>query len=330
VKPQSRSPQAQGFISQGQDPVAALQQRWDSHAATAYRILAARDASQVSSRQIDPAVLLRYAVNQRQTEAAGEQSNALAELSQRPDEFGLYAKSEMQLRAAATPGLPLFNLPRQTERPFLDGRLTDSIWENAQEIFLRSAGGRRGLREQEAATGSGINSEDDSVRSFGMLAWDEEFLYIAARLEKTPSQNNPVELAAARSHDAKHGDKDRFEIELDTDRDYVTSFQLTVDESGQTSDRCWMLTRWNPQWYVAVDSDENAWRIEAAIPFSELASRAAKPGDLWTVRMRRVLPGVLEHSSMSAESVASSGKTGVVRFIRPKVTTNSRLRKSEP
>jgi photosystem II stability/assembly factor-like uncharacterized protein len=330
VKPESRSPQTQGFSSQGLDPVAALQQRWDSHAATAYRILSTRDASQVSTRQIDPAVLLRYAVNQRQTDAAGEQSNALAELSQRPDEFGLYAKSEMQLRVAATPALPLFNLPRQTERPFLDGRLTDSIWENAEEIFLRSAGGRRGLRAQNADADATINTEDDSVRSFGMLAWDEEFLYIAARLEKTPSQNSPVELAAARSHDAKHGDKDRFEIELDTDRDYVTSFQLTVDESGQTSDRCWMLTRWNPQWYVAVDSDETAWRIEAAIPFSELASRPAKPGDIWTVRMRRILPGVLEHSSMSAESVASSGKTAVVRFIRPKVTTQSRLRKSQP
>ncbi len=331
VKPESRSPQTQGFSSQGQDPVAALQQRWDNHAATAYRILSARDVSQVSTRQIDPAVLLRYAVNQRQTDAAGEQSNALADLSQRPDDFGSYAKSEMQLRAAATPVLPLFNLPRQTVRPFLDGRLTDSIWENADEIFLRSGGGRRGLRGQDADTDEGVNTDSDSdVRSFGMLAWDEEFLYIAARLEKTPSQNNPVELAAARSHDAKHGDRDRFEIELDTDRDYVTSFQLTVDESGQTSDRCWMLTRWNPQWYVAVDSDETAWRIEAAIPFSELASRPTKPGDLWTVRMRRILPGVLEHSSMSADSVASAGKTGIVRFIRPKVTTNSRLKKSAP
>ena len=328
VKPESRSPQTQGFSPQGQDPVAALQQRWDSHAATAYRILSARDASQVSTRRIDPAVLLRYAVNQRQTDAAGEQSNALAELSQRPDEFGLYAKSEMQLRSAASPALPLLNLPRQTERPFLDGRLTDSIWENAEEILLRSAGGRRGLRGQDADAQSDISIDD--ARSFGMLAWDEEFLYIAARLEKTPSQNNPVELAAARSHDAKHGDKDRFEIELDTDRDYVTSFQLTIDESGQTSDRCWMLTRWNPQWYVAVDSDETAWRIEAAIPFSELASRPTKPGDLWTIQMRRVLPGVLEHNFISAESVALSGSTGIVRFIRPKVTTESRVRRSKP
>jgi hypothetical protein len=86
-----------------------------------------------------------------------------------------------------------------------------------------------------------------------------------------------------------------------------------------------MLTRWNPQWYVAVDSDETAWRIEAAIPFSELVSRPAKPGDLWTVRMRRILPGVLEHSSLSAESAASTGSTGIVRFIRPKVTTETRL-----
>ena len=331
ITPESRSPQTQGFVpqGQGQDPVAALQERWDSHAATAFRILSARDASQVSTRQIDPAVLLRYAVNQRQVDAAGEQSNALAELSQRPDEFGLFAKSEMQLRAAATSPLPLFNLPRQTERPFLDGRLTDSIWENAQEISLRSGSGRRRSNSSNADSGASIDESDDTVRSFSMLAWDEEFLYISARLERTPAHDNDVELAAARSHDAKHGDKDRFEIELDTDRDYVTSFQLTVDESGQTSDRCWMLTRWNPQWYVAVDSDETAWRIEAAIPFSELISRPAKAGDIWTVRMRRILPGVLEHSSMSADGVATAGKTGIVRFIRPKVTTESRMRKSK-
>ena len=331
ITPESRSPQAQGFVpqGQGQDPVAALQERWDSHAATAFRILSARDASQVSTRQIDPAVLLRYAVNQRQVDAAGEQSNALAELSQRPDEFGLFAKSEMQLRAAATSPLPVFNLPRQTERPFLDGRLTDAIWENAQEISLRSGSGsgRRRSNSSNADSGASIDESDDTIRSFSMLAWDEEFLYISARLEKTPAHDNVVELAAARSHDAKHGDKDRFEIELDTDRDYVTSFQLTVDESGQTSDRCWMLTRWNPQWYVAVDSDETAWRIEAAIPFSELISRPAKAGDIWTVRMRRILPGVLEHSSMSADAVATAGKTGIVRFIRPKVTTESRMRK---
>ena len=331
ITPESRSPQTQGFVpqGQGQDPVAALQQRWDSHAALAFRILSARDTSQVSTRQMDPAVLLRYAVNQRQSDAAGEQSNALAELSQRTDEFGLFAKSEMQLRAAATSPLPLFNLPRQTERPFLDGRLTDSIWENAQEISLGSgsASGRRRSDSSNADTDASIDEVDDTVRSFSMLAWDEEFLFISARLEKAPSQNKVVELAAARSHDAKHGDKDRFEIELDTDRDYVTSFQLTVDESGQTSDRCWMLTRWNPQWYVAVDSDETAWRIEAAIPFSELISRPAKAGDIWTVRMRRVLPGVLEHSSMSADAVANVGKTGIVRFIRPKVTTESRMRK---
>ena len=332
MTPETRSPQTQGFVpqGQGQDPVAALQQRWDSHAATAFRILSARDASQISTRQIDPAVLLRYAVNQRQTDATGEQSNALAELSQRPDEFGLFAKSEMQLRAAATSPLPLFNLPRQTERPFLDGRLTDLIWENAQEISLRSGSDHRRSDSSNAETGAIINGGDDTVRSFSMLAWDEQFLFISARLEKAPSQNKVVELAAARSYDAKHGDKDRFEIELDTDRDYVTSFQLTVDESGQTSDRCWMLTRWNPQWYVAVDSDETAWRIEAAIPFSELISRPAKAGDIWTVRMRRVLPGVLEHSSMSADSVPNAGKTGIVRFIRPKVTTESRLRKPKP
>ena len=114
------------------------------------------------------------------------------------------------------------------------------------------------------------------------------------------------------------------ELEIDTDRDYTTSFRLIVDESGRTSDHCWLLDKWNPEWFVAVDSDAAAWRIEAAIPLRELSAQPAKPGDLWSIRLRRIVPGVLKHELQSGINTVSTDGTALVRFVRPRVRTRSR------
>jgi hypothetical protein len=156
-----------------------------------------------------------------------------------------------------------------------------------------------------------------------MLAWDEEFLYFSARFSRTALRRSSVEQVANRSHDAKHVNRDRLELEIDTDRDFVTAFHLTVDEAGLTSDRCLMLNRWNPKWFVATDSDDDVWRVEAAIPFSELATKPAKPGDLWSVKLRRVIPGVLQQELVGSSATVSTQGTALVRFIRPKAISNS-------
>ena len=159
-----------------------------------------------------------------------------------------------------------------------------------------------------------------------MLAWDEEFLYVAARLQRTPEKSRPIELAMHRNYDARHENRDRLELEIDTDRDFGTAFQLTVDESGETSDRCWMLDKWNPKWFVALDADADAWRIEAAIPLKELSATGARPGDLWNIRLRRIIPGVLQHELQTGTNAVSSDGAGMLRFIRPRRTTASSRR----
>jgi hypothetical protein len=321
VQPKVQAPATSSFASGATDAVEVLHQRWDSHAMTALSILSNPDRGN-GSVALNPLVQLRIAANYRRQQKSGEQSTTLSELSQRDDQYGLFARCEMQVtHTPAAAILPLINLPKRSTRPFLDGVLTDSIWEDAEELLLTpfvrdSIDPATGTRRKSLSSGA-------DVSSLTMLAWDDEFLYVAARLQRAPEKSRPIELAMHRSYDAKHENRDRLELEIDTDRDFSTAFQLTVDESGETSDRCWMLDEWNPKWFVALDADAATWRIEAAIPLKELSTTGAKPGDLWNIRLRRIIPGVLQHELQTGTNAVSSDGAGMLRFIRPRRTTAS-------
>ena len=314
VQPKRQAATASPFASGATDAIAALHQRWDSDAMTAFAILsnAARENTQVS---LDPQVQLRIAANYRLQGKTGERATTLSELSQRDDQYGLFARSEMQLDSMTSAQLlPLINLPKRSERPFLDGALTDSIWEDAQELLLTPF-----VREAlDPATGTRrkLVAQTNRISSLTMLAWDDEFLYLAARFQRAPEKSQPIELVLNRSYDSPHENRDRLELEIDTDRDFGTAFQLSVDESGLTSDRCWMLEKWNPKWFVALNADEATWRVEAAIPLSELSANGAKPGDLWNIRLRRIIPGVLQHELQTDTNSGPTDGAGMVRFIR--------------
>ena len=85
-----------------------------------------------------------------------------------------------------------------------------------------------------------------------------------------------------------------------------------------------MLDKWNPKWFVALDTDATTWRVEAAIPLSELSATGAKPGDLWNIRLRRVIPGVLQHELQTGTNSVSTDGAGMVRFIRPQKSVSGR------
>jgi len=324
VEPKIQAPTTSSFASGAADAMETLHQRWDSHAMSAFSILSNPNRGN-GSAALNPLVQLRIAANYRLQQKSGEQSTTLSELSQRDDQYGLFARCEMQVtHMPAAPVLPLINLPKRSARPFLDGVLTDSIWEDAEELLLTpfirdGVDPATGTRRRSLSSGADISS-------LTMLAWDEEFLYVAARLQRAPEKSRPIELAMHRSYDAKHKNRDRLELEIDTDRDFGTAFQLTVDESGETSDRCWMLDKWNPKWFVALDADAATWRIEAAIPLKELSATGAKPGDLWNIRLRRIIPGVLQHELQTGTNAVSSDGAGMLRFIRPRRTTASSRR----
>ena len=75
-----------------------------------------------------------------------------------------------------------------------------------------------------------------------------------------------------RTHDADLSRHDRVSICLDVDRDYTTWYEFQVDQRGLSTESCWDDRRWNPTWYVATGTEDSHWRIEAAIPWTELTT----------------------------------------------------------
>ncbi|MGI9519360.1 MAG: YCF48-related protein, partial [Pirellulaceae bacterium] len=156
-------------------------------------------------------------------------------------------------------------------RPWLDGKLDDPVWLAATE-----SGSRLMLRTIHS------NTEADQL----WISCDEEFLYLAMRCRKL----NGTRLAdptQRRSRDSNLLDSDRVEISIDTDRDYSSSFLLTVDSSGQVADSLGNDLAWNPQWYVAAGTEGEFWTAELAIPLNELGDQLRR--EVWAISASRYL-----------------------------------------
>ena len=91
-----------------------------------------------------------------------------------------------------------------------------------------------------------------------------------------------------------------------------------VDKITPPPIRCWNSKKWNPDWFVAEDADQNAWRFEAAIPQSAFGT-PIRAGDLWVVNIQRTLPGVVQQY-LTNQAVDADGRDaegfGLLRFIR--------------
>jgi hypothetical protein len=121
------------------------------------------------------------------------------------------------------------------------------------------------------------------------LAHDRDFLYVAVRCARPADRAEPP--ARERTHDADLRGHDRVSLLLDLDRDYSTCFHLQVDERGCIADDCWGDKTWDPRWFVAVQHEEGAWVVEAAIPLASLTGDAVGPGQAWACNVVRTLPG---------------------------------------
>jgi photosystem II stability/assembly factor-like uncharacterized protein len=163
---------------------------------------------------------------------------------------------------------------RQTStKPRLDGNFDDPCWQGLQPLTLR-------------------NAAEDTTKEYATearFAYDREFLYIALRCKHPPGQR--VEPVQRRQRDEDLRPHDRVSILLDLDRDYSTYYHLQVDQRGCVCEDCWGDRSWNPRWFVAVRSADDAWQIEAAIPLAELTGEVITHGTVWACNVVRVLPG---------------------------------------
>lgn len=298
--PEVRSGRGTLFANSSGSDTAAVEELWDRKAAAALSLLERLDPDRAGSARI----ILRKAANARRAGTLGAHQTILTEATAHSGLHSLLARAELQaMHGAATVPVPVINIQQTSNRPFLDGNLDELCWQNATEIHLHT-------------DDSTPNSVADCLL---MISWDAEFIYLGARAEFTGDDHKTLDRTAPRRHDADHGLRDRIQILFDVDRDYATGFQFTIDEAGQTSDYCWRSRNWNPQWFVAEDADETAWRFEAAIPHGEMKLLPIRAGELWAVRMHRIVPGTLEQTlsnKYESEQQTNTRGFGLLRFIR--------------
>jgi len=159
-------------------------------------------------------------------------------------------------------------------KPKLDGRLDEPFWQRAKAAPIRTGGG------------------DDERWPAGLkLAYDDAFLYLACRCRQAPGVDYATS-KGPRPRDADLSGHDRLDVLLDLDRDYVSYYRLTVDHRGWNREACWGDPSWNPTWFVAAETKDDTWTVEAAIGLDQLTGRYPRAGDVWALGAQRVAPGV--------------------------------------
>ncbi len=290
----------------------AAQQDWRSEAVRDWHERAAELAKQMEARspslfqtpeiQFPLGALRRVSKSAMQSDAIYRSfltkatDDATRSLAQRELWAGQFATAEAP-RAMAL-------CRRANEKPRLDGVLSDPCWQGSVELMLTS----------EPVDDKNL-SEPEPTASLVMLAYDAEFLYVGLsvpRLEGAPLDRPENR---GRTHDADLSRHDRVSISLDIDRDYTTWYEFRIDQRGWTSESCWDDRRWNPTWFVAANTDDTAWRIEAAIPWAELTPMPPQRGTIWSAAVTRTTPTVgmqaWVHPSLTRPRPSSFG---LVRF----------------
>jgi len=157
-------------------------------------------------------------------------------------------------------------------RPLLDGNLNESCWQVAPAKLQNAAG--------------------DTLKEFpteARLAYDKDFLYISLKCVHPAGRYVPP--VKPRTRDADLRGHDRISVMLDLDRDYGTCFHLQIDQRGCVCEDCWGDRKWDPRWFVAVQSEPTCWVVEAAIPLVALTSDSITSGKAWACNVVRVVPG---------------------------------------
>ncbi len=192
---------------------------------------------------------------------------------------------------------PSYGCKFTEEKPRLDGLFNDAVWQKAEIIALSHQSG---------------NDGPDATNV--MFAYDEQYLYLAARSPK-PTRETGRATSSQRRRDMDLSRRDHLELFLDLDRDHATRFELAIDHAGRTHDACGRDPSWDPTWYVASDQQEAYWAVEAAIAWKSLGPSPPKKGDVWLMGMiRRIAEGQEQAWTVSPEAAERGETFGALRF----------------
>jgi hypothetical protein len=190
----------------------------------------------------------------------------------------------------------LISVVSALQKPKLDGRLDDPLWQTAKPVALTPT---------RIASEGGAESD---LSTAAVLAFDDEFLYVAVSCQKAPGAEYAPD-AKPRVPDEDLSREDHVTLLIDIDRDYASYWQLSFDHRGRPAESCFGDSTWNPQWYLASGGDKDFWTVEAAVPLAELAPAKPGAGDLWTANLQRVIParGIQTYSHPAAIVIRPEG-----------------------
>ncbi len=216
---------------------------------------------------------------------------------------------------------PVVRCRRAESPPFLDGLLSDLCWQEAREIRLGQPDqaadddGGRFLGTTSISDGERDRDDIEGEAAIVMLAYDAEYLYVAASIPRNEGLPPDPPQLAGREHDANLAGFDQISLQLDVDRDYATYYRFDVDSRAQTREACWTDQSWDPEWYVAADSDPRRWSIEVAIPINALVPAPPGRGQTWGAGIVRTMPAIgVESWTGDSGAVPRPPVFGLLRF----------------
>jgi photosystem II stability/assembly factor-like uncharacterized protein len=187
------------------------------------------------------------------------------------------------------------------ERLKADGMLSDACWQEAVEIPLST---------------STVALAGNAPHAYVMLAHDSEYLYFAASVPRIPSLPKDGPMKLGRKYDQDLSAYDRISLFFDVDRDGVTWYEIDIDQRGCVAESCCNDPRWNPErLYIAADGDDERWRIEGAIHFSEMVPQSPRAGEGWGLAVIRTAPAVKQEAWIPPASTRPRPESfGLLRF----------------
>ncbi len=176
--------------------------------------------------------------------------------------------------------------PRAAQPPVLDGRLDDAAWAHDGTGDFVQFEPHQGEKATHAST--------------VWVAWDDDALYVAARLEQ------PGGWLAFNQRDLRRDwattETDAFNVILDTFGDGRNAFTFAINPYGaqrdeQVIDDTLFEPNWDTVWASATARDEQGWTLELAIPWKSL--RYGPPGTQWGIQFFRRERGRNEDTAWS-------------------------------
>lgn len=160
-------------------------------------------------------------------------------------------------------------------RPSVDGRLSEPTWAPARATS--------DFRQVDPVDGA-----DPTQRTEVWVAYDDDALYIAARLHDT----DPAGIVSRLGRRDASTNSDLFVVAIDSWHDHRTAFRFGVNAAGVLSDNIAVNDAqqgddsWDPVWDAAVRTDSAGWSVEMRIPFSQLRYHSGAPSD-WGINFER-------------------------------------------